>query len=251
MLIADMLRLQFDCMGTDWGGLEELFAAAALGGRKGDKIRRAFENSSVVCFGYHGTRLVAAARALTDHEYHATIYDVVVHPDLQRHGIGRRILREVLVRLPVWRILLMNFSGKPNPRSWMITGHSSCDIHSGSAACGVSCVTRKPSRISRTKRREQLNALAISRTLRPSASRRLISSCLCTVNSLRAIQIGHRVGSGLPPKMHRLLTSPFRSWSRGGVQKRAPSGSKSGSGRWSHSEEIGWVHSQEIGWSHS
>jgi len=28
-------------------------------------------------------------------------------------------------------------------------------------------------------------------------------------------------------------------------------GSKSGSGRWSHSEEIGWVHSQEIGWSHS
>ena len=28
-------------------------------------------------------------------------------------------------------------------------------------------------------------------------------------------------------------------------------GSKSGSGRWSHSEEIGWVQSQEIGWSHS
>ena len=30
-----------------------------------------------------------------------------------------------------------------------------------------------------------------------------------------------------------------------------PSGSKSGSGRWSHWDEIGWVHYPEIGWSHS
>jgi hypothetical protein len=29
------------------------------------------------------------------------------------------------------------------------------------------------------------------------------------------------------------------------------SGSKSGSGRWSHWDEIGWVHYPEIGWSHS
>ncbi|MHB8392691.1 MAG: hypothetical protein ACYDBH_24445, partial [Acidobacteriaceae bacterium] len=28
------------------------------------------------------------------------------------------------------------------------------------------------------------------------------------------------------------------------------SGSKSGSGRWSHWHEIGWVHYPEIGWSH-
>lgn len=63
--------------------------------------------------------------------------------------------------------------------------------------------------------------------------------------------IGYRVDSGLPPKMPRLLTSPFRSWSRGGGQKHAPSGSKSGSGRWSHWDEIGWVHYPEIGWSHS
>src|SRR3979490_830483 len=29
------------------------------------------------------------------------------------------------------------------------------------------------------------------------------------------------------------------------------SGSKSGSGRWSHWDDIGWVHYPEIGWSHS
>src|SRR5450631_561358 len=83
----------------------------------------------------------------------------------------------------------MNFMGKPSPSSWMITGHSSCDIHSGSGLAAVSCVRRSPSRIWRTRRREQPRAVAISRRLRPSARRRLISSCLSTVNTLRAIQL--------------------------------------------------------------
>src|ERR1700722_14212927 len=34
-------------------------------------------------------------------------------------------------------------------------------------------------------------------------------------------------------------------------EKAHRSGSKSGSGRWSHWDEIGWVHYPEIGWSHS
>ena len=37
----------------------------------------------------------------------------------------------------------------------------------------------------------------------------------------------------------------------GDAQKHAAQGSKSGSGRWSHWDEIGWVHYPEIGWSHS
>src|ERR1700691_2932553 len=37
----------------------------------------------------------------------------------------------------------------------------------------------------------------------------------------------------------------------GDGQKTPRSGSKSGSGRWSHWDEIGWVHYPEIGWSHS
>jgi hypothetical protein len=35
------------------------------------------------------------------------------------------------------------------------------------------------------------------------------------------------------------------------AQKTRRSDSKSGSGRWSHWDEIGWVHYPEIGWSHS
>ena len=101
------IRFQHDTRDIDWHALELLFKAAGLGAREGDKLRRAFENSPVVCFVFAGTRLIGAARALTDFEYHATVYDVVIHPDYQRQGIGAALMREVLKRLPVWRILLV------------------------------------------------------------------------------------------------------------------------------------------------
>ena len=101
------LRFQFNNAGVPWSELEALFRTADLGGRAGDKIRRAFENSSVVCFVFDGPRLIGASRALTDGEYHALIYDVVIHPDYQRHGIGRQMMQALLDRLPVWRIMLV------------------------------------------------------------------------------------------------------------------------------------------------
>lgn len=98
------------CFSTDnvnWRDLEALFKAGGLGGREGDKIRRAFEQSSLVSFVYQESRLVGASRALTDGEYHALIYDVVVHPNCQRRGIGSAMMQALLARLPVWRVMLV------------------------------------------------------------------------------------------------------------------------------------------------
>lgn len=68
---------------------------------------RAFRNSTLVCFAIAGTRLVGAGPALSDREYHATLYDIAVHPSYQRRGIGTRIVTQFLSRLPVWRMLLV------------------------------------------------------------------------------------------------------------------------------------------------
>jgi ribosomal protein S18 acetylase RimI-like enzyme len=102
---------RFDTEGLCQTELEALFKAAELGGRVGAKIVRAFANSSLVCLAFDSTRLIGASRALTDWEYHATIYDVVVHPDYQRRGIGRRMMRELMQRLKVWRIMLVADDG--------------------------------------------------------------------------------------------------------------------------------------------
>ena len=107
MRYPETVRLQCNSVGIDWEELLQLFKIANLGGREGDKVRRAFENSTVVCFAMDGARLVGAARALSDHEYHATIYDVVVHPEYQRRGLGSRLMGEMLALLPVWRVLLV------------------------------------------------------------------------------------------------------------------------------------------------
>ncbi len=107
MNYPETVQFQFDSQGVDWRHLLQLFKVANLGGREGDKVRRAFEKSSVVCFAKDKLRLVAAGRALSDGEYHATIYDVVVDPEYQRRGVGSRVMSELLARLPVWRVLLV------------------------------------------------------------------------------------------------------------------------------------------------
>ena len=107
MNYPDTVHFQFDSQGVDWQLLLRLFKATNMGGREGDKVRRAFEKSTLVCFAMDGLQLVAAGRALTDGEYHATIYDLVVDPNYQRQGLGTRLMNELRARLPVWRVLLV------------------------------------------------------------------------------------------------------------------------------------------------
>jgi len=92
---------------VDWQELEALFTMTNLGGRKGDKLRRAFLNSQVVCYAFDVDRLVGVGRAITDGEYHAFVYDVAVHPGYQGRGLGTKVVRMLLNRLPVWRTMLV------------------------------------------------------------------------------------------------------------------------------------------------
>lgn len=101
------LRLQADHTNVDWSELEALFALVQLGGRRGDKLRRAFLNSTAACYAFDGTRLVGVARAISDGEYHAVVYDVAVHPEYQGRGVGRLVMGHLLQRLPVWRVMLV------------------------------------------------------------------------------------------------------------------------------------------------
>jgi aralkylamine N-acetyltransferase len=65
MVSLSEVRFQFHSEGVDWQELLALFKRTNLVGREGDKVRRAFERSSLVCFATHGSRLIAAGRAFS------------------------------------------------------------------------------------------------------------------------------------------------------------------------------------------
>jgi predicted N-acetyltransferase YhbS len=106
------IRLQFDTAGVDWAEAAEVLRRAPLVARKPGKLRRACENSYIVCFAFDGETLVGMARAISDGEYLAGLFDLVVLPEYQGKGIGTAILKAVHERLPVNVILLYSVPGK-------------------------------------------------------------------------------------------------------------------------------------------
>ena len=106
------IRLQFDTDGVDWEEAAEVFRRAPLGTREPEKFRRACENSFTVCFAYDGSKLVGMGRALSDGEYQAGLYDLVVLPEYQGKGIGKAIVGAIHERLPACTTILYSAPGK-------------------------------------------------------------------------------------------------------------------------------------------
>lgn len=65
-----------------------------------DRLRRMMEGANVLltCWEETGAsaRLVGLLRGWTDYAYNGYICDLAVHPDLQRHGIGKELLDRAL-----------------------------------------------------------------------------------------------------------------------------------------------------------
>jgi GNAT superfamily N-acetyltransferase len=99
----------------------------------------ALSHSDPVISAWDGDLLVGFARATSDGVYRATIWDVVVHPDYQGAGIGRKLVERIL-RDPaiatVERVYLMTTHQQPfyekigfavNASTTMVLMHRSTD----------------------------------------------------------------------------------------------------------------------------
>lgn len=98
--------------GVDWDVLADIYARAPLAVRSASEIKRAFANSYLCCFAWIDGQLVGAARATSDGVFYATVLDVAVDPGFQGAGIGRKMMRELLRRLPVQKVYLTTVPGK-------------------------------------------------------------------------------------------------------------------------------------------
>lgn len=67
-------------------------------GDAGPKLRDAIRNSSYVVTAWSGDTLVGLARCLSDGVSICYLQDILVRPDHQRLGIGRRLLTDCLER---------------------------------------------------------------------------------------------------------------------------------------------------------
>ena len=70
-------------------------------GRSFAQLRRLLAGSDAVVSLWRGKRLVGFGRATSDGFSRAVLWDIVVAGDLQGHGLGRRVIEELLHTTPV------------------------------------------------------------------------------------------------------------------------------------------------------
>ena len=96
----DCSHIQFchDKSKIDLNQLQELFNVGAFWAkeRNMEDMAVAIANSNPVVTVWDCERLIGFARATSDGVYRAGIWDVVIHPDYQGCGLGRKLVETVL-----------------------------------------------------------------------------------------------------------------------------------------------------------
>lgn len=96
----DCRNIQFCTLKSkvDPSQLQALFNIAAFWARERqlEDLEVALANSNSIASCWDGERLIGFARANSDGVYRATIWDVVVHPDFQGLGLGRKLVETLL-----------------------------------------------------------------------------------------------------------------------------------------------------------
>lgn len=82
--------------------LQQLYKITAFwaADRNLSDIQIAIENSNPVISVWDNGRLIGSGRATSDGIYRASIWDVVIHPDYQGFGLGRKLV-ETLISHPL------------------------------------------------------------------------------------------------------------------------------------------------------
>lgn len=100
------IRWQFDTSGVQWEEVAELLNLVGMAYHPAAVHQLAFANSAVVIFVFDHDQLVGFGRAISDGAYQAAIYDVAVLPEYQGHGIGKKMVQEIVEKCPACNIIL-------------------------------------------------------------------------------------------------------------------------------------------------
>ena len=106
--MIDCSQIQFDedKSKIDLLQLRELFNLTAFWAidRRLEDLKTAIDYSDPVVTVWNEPQLIGFARATSDGIYRATIWDVIVHPDYQGAGLGRKLVETVLAHPRINRV---------------------------------------------------------------------------------------------------------------------------------------------------
>ena len=100
------IKYDFSLKSLDWKQLQELYRLVNVDKRDLAKLQRSFKNSAVTCIAYKKSTIVGVGRATSDGEHYGAIFDLAVHPQFQKQGLGRKIMIQLEKKLENHTILL-------------------------------------------------------------------------------------------------------------------------------------------------
>jgi len=80
----------------DLAALSRLFESVSMRARPADRMSATIAGSTDVYAAYDGKTLVGFGRMVSDSAFYGSIWDMAVEPSMQHHGIGAKILDELL-----------------------------------------------------------------------------------------------------------------------------------------------------------
>lgn len=81
--------------GINWEEVYLLKKASGIAGRTIELTQKAFTGSWYKVFVFDGSKLIGAARAISDGAYQAALYDICVLPEYQDKGTGRILMTKL------------------------------------------------------------------------------------------------------------------------------------------------------------
>ncbi|WHY73477.1 GNAT family N-acetyltransferase [Fictibacillus enclensis] len=94
-----MYKIDRNITGLDWNEVLSIYHAVGWTRHTLIALQTIYSNSSHVAAAYADSRLAGLGRALSDGVFNAAIYDVIIHPQFQRKGVGKLVLEDLLNQL--------------------------------------------------------------------------------------------------------------------------------------------------------
>ena len=106
------IEVKYECKNIDWKQVSDTLKSVGMSYYEPEIHKKSFEASYTTVFLYDSKKLVGFGRAISDGALQAVLYDCAVIEEYQGHGLGKRVVQEILSKVPDCNVILYASPGK-------------------------------------------------------------------------------------------------------------------------------------------